>query len=455
MAEQTKIQWATHTFNPWRGCVKVAAGCTNCYAETLSKRNPAVLGIWGSEESGATRVVASEAMWKEPIKWNREASCRRCGECAGQDHHWIEHWSPETESSFACKHCSAVADGCLDCCNGHELGPSGSVTDRPCRACGGLGVHSVREFMPRVFCASLADVFEDWGGPMVDSQGENLQVCPTCGTWGSHVKLLRTCGLNCSHRRPLTMDDVRARLFRLIDATPNLTWQILTKRPENIPGMWPVRSNPNCSRCRGDGCDPEEWAPWRHPMQMDPDPCRECVRRDNVHLCTSVSNQDDVDRNVPLLLKCRDLSPVLGLSVEPLIGPVDLSPAWYVQDYMGDVDVPCGQMHCLTERCSLGLPTIDHVIVGGESGPRSRPCSVDWIRSVVRQCAAAGVPCFVKQLGSNAGWNETDSLPLDCGRHELVDRWRDAELSDPKGGNPDEWPEDLKVTEDLKVRQLP
>lgn len=45
----------------------------------------------------------------------------------------------------------------------------------------------------------------------------------------------------------------------------------------------------------------------------------------------------------------------------------------------------------------LDLTSIDWVIVGGESGPGARPCDVAWIRSVVRQCRAPGVPCFVKQ----------------------------------------------------------
>lgn len=44
-----------------------------------------------------------------------------------------------------------------------------------------------------------------------------------------------------------------------------------------------------------------------------------------------------------------------------------------------------------------GAP-IDWVICGGESGPKARPCHIDWIRSIVRQCREAGVPCFVKQL---------------------------------------------------------
>jgi protein gp37 len=46
MAENSKIEWCDHTFNPWRGCTKVSPGCANCYAETLSHRNPTVLGEW-------------------------------------------------------------------------------------------------------------------------------------------------------------------------------------------------------------------------------------------------------------------------------------------------------------------------------------------------------------------------------------------------------------------------
>ncbi|HEX9950300.1 MAG TPA: phage Gp37/Gp68 family protein [Rubricoccaceae bacterium] len=70
MAENSNIEWTDHTFNPWRGCDKVSPGCDHCYAETLSKRNPAVLGIWGKD---GARPVAAEAYWKQPEKWNRQA----------------------------------------------------------------------------------------------------------------------------------------------------------------------------------------------------------------------------------------------------------------------------------------------------------------------------------------------------------------------------------------------
>lgn len=137
------------------------------------------------------------------------------------------------------------------------------------------------------------------------------------------------------------------------------------------------------------------------------------------------------------------------LSVEPLLGPINL--------------------HRLSEEKGLASPGIDGVqwvIVGGESGPGARPCDVAWIRSVVQQCREAGVPCFVKQLGARPiDARHTDIV---CGGkvhyvrpsadtmchearctpgysvrpHEMA-----RVLSDPKGGDPAEWPVDLRVRE--------
>lgn len=53
MSENTKIEWADMTWNPWRGCEKISPGCKFCYAEKQAKRNPKVLGEWGP---GAPRV---------------------------------------------------------------------------------------------------------------------------------------------------------------------------------------------------------------------------------------------------------------------------------------------------------------------------------------------------------------------------------------------------------------
>lgn len=68
MGKDTRIEWTHHTFNPWWGCVRVSAACDHCYAETWAKR----LGqnVWGPKTD---RRFFSDAHWKEPLKWNRDA----------------------------------------------------------------------------------------------------------------------------------------------------------------------------------------------------------------------------------------------------------------------------------------------------------------------------------------------------------------------------------------------
>lgn len=68
MGESTSISWTHHTFNPWWGCVKVSPGCTNCYAETFSRR--AGQHVWGKD---APRRFFGDKHWNEPLEWNRAA----------------------------------------------------------------------------------------------------------------------------------------------------------------------------------------------------------------------------------------------------------------------------------------------------------------------------------------------------------------------------------------------
>lgn len=74
MSIETKIEWADHTFNPWIGCTKVSPGCLHCYAERETR--PRVLRARGVETwgHGAPRQRTSEATWKQPQAWNREAA---------------------------------------------------------------------------------------------------------------------------------------------------------------------------------------------------------------------------------------------------------------------------------------------------------------------------------------------------------------------------------------------
>ena len=89
------------------------------------------------------------------------------------------------------------------------------------------------------------------------------------------------------------------------------------------------------------------------------------------------------------------------------------------------------------------------MICGGESGPGARPFNLAWARSSIAQCKAAGVACFVKQLGAvwyDSGAGEgcecfPDDTPV--GRH----RGCHLDFRDPKGGDMAEWAEDLRVRE--------
>ncbi|HMP79301.1 MAG TPA: DUF5131 family protein [Pirellulaceae bacterium] len=233
---------------------------------------------------------------------------------------------------------------------------------------------------PRVFCASLADVFEDWCGDIHDHRGNRLWIDRATGTNWQAESL--DCSFACDELARL--DDVRRRLFSLIEATQNLDWLLLTKRPENIQRMLPGLH-----------------------------------RRDNLWAGCSVENQETTKR-IDKLVNCRDLAALLFLSCEPLLSAVDLLP-FFGGPY---VELPRDVVH---ENYNFG---IDWVIVGGESGPNARPCDVEWIRFIVKQCREAGVPCFVKQLGSH---------PIENGKP--------IKLRDRKGGNPDEWPDDLRVRE--------
>ncbi len=230
MGKDSKIEWTTHTFNPWWGCTKVSEACKHCYAESWAKR--VGKDVWGP---GAQRRTFGDDHWKQPLQWN------------------------------------ALAHGAVE--------------------------------RPRVFCASMADVFED--------------------------------------REEL--DSHRARLWDLIEATPNLDWLLLTKRPENV-----------IERVRWG----QHWP-------------------SNVWIGTTVELQKRADELLPHLAEIP--AKVRFISAEPLLGPLEL-------------------------RKWLGT-SIDWVITGGESGPKARPASPGWFRSLMIQCMESDVPFHFKQWGDWAPGN--------------------------------------------------
>lgn len=141
---------------------------------------------------------------------------------------------------------------------------------------------------------------------------------------------------------------------------------------------------------------------------------------DNIWVGVSVEDQKRADERIPELLKIP--AKVRFLSVEPLLEHVNLGLAGIVPKDISPRYQPVSEM-------------IDWVIVGGESGPTARPCNVEWIRSIVSQCEDVSVPVFVKQLGSNARMGGEDPSETKMS------------IDHPKGGDPSEWPSDLKVRE--------
>lgn len=175
----------------------------------------------------------------------------------------------------------------------------------------------------KVFCASMADVFED------------------------HPQVTES----------------RKRLFGLIEETPNLTWQLLTKRPENITGMVP-------------------WEPRKWPG--------------NIWAGTSVEDRERAEERIPRLLRAAAGAEVLFLSCEPLLAAVDLrsiraSNGALIDCLAGDVKSPAGEIYA---ACPA---SISWVITGGESGPGHREMDLEAFAALVDACQLARVPVWTKQ----------------------------------------------------------
>jgi protein gp37 len=229
MAENSKIEWCHHTFNPWIGCQKVSPGCDHCYAEAMMDTRYGRVQ-WGPH---GERKRTSQDNWKMPLRWAKRANGDR----------------------------------------------------------------------PRVFCASLADWLDN--------------------------------------RAPR---EWRSDLGRLIEATPELDWLLLTKRPENY----------------------EKLAPWR----LDEIPS-------NVWLGVTCEDQAHYERRWAILSRQRIRATAKFVSYEPALGP-------------------------LTKlRLQLAGTVPSWIICGGESGNGARHIKPKWVRALRDECANLGIAFFLKQIGSN------------------------------------------------------
>ena len=217
MAENSKIDWCDHTHNHWIGCTKVSPGCANCYAEKLNAR-------FGHDNFGAgkPRRLTTKANRRKPLRWNRDAEIK------------FNAWE-----KFKQAH-----PGLTD----HQLKTQGFIKPR----------------RPKVFCASMADVFDD----------------EVPKEW-------------------------RYDLFNLILSTPYLDWLLLTKRIGNVKRHMDEILPPILKEFPAD--HPLVW-PWDH-----------------VWLGITVCNQEEANRDIPKLLDTPAFRRFI--SCEPLLGPIDIEKA--------------------------------------------------------------------------------------------------------------------------------
>jgi len=205
------------------------------------------------------------------------------------------------------------------------------------------------------------------------------------------------------------------RVFEVMERCPQHTFQILTKRADVMREFMQA-----------------EYA-------TEPPPR-------NVWLGVSVEDQQRADERIPHLLATP--AALRFLSVEPLIGPVDLGLAGTMPKDISPRYAP------VSDR-------IGWVIVGGESGLGARPCALEWIERIVEECETADVPVFVKQLGAFVV-SEWRTAPPDMMKGAVPANmratngeawaWR-AGLDDRKGGDVTEWPENLRTREFPTVRR--
>lgn len=207
-------------------------------------------------------------------------------------------------------------------------------------------------------------------------------------------------------------DDLLDRMFAVMALRSGVTWQLLTKHPARMAeylnrlaemqshGLAHFLGTPFAQALCLASHAAGHLLPQNAPLAvLDNWPLK------NIHAGTSVEDQQRADERIPHLLRCP--AAVRFLSVEPLLGPVDL-----------DLDPKFAPTGTISRQCwpldNTNGPRIGWVIVGGESGSgaRARPCDLAWIHSVVGQCRAARVPCFVKQDSARRPGKQ-GRLPLD------------------------------------------
>lgn len=260
------------------------------------------------------------------------------------------------------------------------------------------------------------------------------------------------------------------RLFCAIALRPEVTFQVLTKRPDRMRAY--IERLDASTKEPGYGAWPKLFEePYRYLTALiGEDRMQRLCERDglsntwpmeNLWLGTSCERQQEAEERCPDLVATPAV--VRFISAEPLLELVDLRRwlrSWdVVRDHGSTGDV------VTRLRDGIGL-----VIGGGESGAGARPCDIGWLQSLVEQVDASmgGSRIFLKQLGSKAletfEAHESDPRVIGDGwtlvrrndTHGRLQWYRYLKLRSYKGSDPKEWPRVLtRRPAGGSVRELP
>ncbi len=229
--------------------------------------------------------------------------------------------------------------------------------------------------------------------------------------------------------------DIIDKAFAVMALTPQHTYQILTKRPERMREYM-----------MGVGIAGEiTGRSWRiheagHAMNVKiSEDVNFAVPIRNIWLGVSVEDQKTADERIPILLNTP--AACHWISAEPLLGPIDLR--FYLSNFWR---TPSDKLY----------DTLNWVVVGGESGAGARPCDVNWIKQIIKDCKSAGCSVFVKQMGSLPIMGEEvwkNNSPLNIKSSSLPRGFVAVAFTNKKGGDIEEWPEDLRIREYPEVRR--
>lgn len=270
--------------------------------------------------------------------------------------------------------CARVSEGCRNCYAEHAalsvVRRLGALNDMGKLKPGGVKTLQAYEDVLRV-SKQDGGLMPHWNGTAVfmpDRVGEPLK-------WRRPKRVFVNSMSDLFHED--ITDDQITEIFTVMARCPQHTFQVLTKRPGRMAN-WMQHSV-------GFQQHAAMLSAWPLP---------------NVHIGVSVEDQATANERIPVLLQCP--AAVRWISAEPLLGPVDLG------DYFDCGHESGGPQGWVAE------PSLDWVVVGGESGEGARECDVEWIRSIVRQCQTAGTPVFVKQLGGvRDKRGDIERLPVD------------------------------------------